>query len=98
MIRRFLAAEKASQKIAIEVKSFLGTSNVTDFHLALGQCLNYRSALELTEPERILYLAVTSDVYDDFFQRRFIQRVIAKHQMKLLIFNAQQEEIVEWRN
>ena len=95
---KIIAAEKASQKIAIEVKSFLGTSNVTDFHLALGQCLNYSSALELTDPERILYLAVTSDVYDDFFQRRFIQRVIAKHQLKLLIFNAQQEEIVLWRN
>jgi XisH protein len=95
---KIIAAEKASQKIAIEVKSFLGTSNVTDFHLALGQCLNYRSALELTEPERILYLAITSDVYDDFFQRRFIQRVIAKHQLKLLIFNAQQEEIVLWRD
>jgi XisH protein len=66
--------------------------------LALGQCLNYRSALELIEPERILYLAVTNDVYDDFFQRRFIQRVIAKHQLKLLIFNAQQEEIVLWRD
>jgi predicted aspartyl protease len=30
---KIIAAEKASQKIAIEVKSFLGTSNVTDFHL-----------------------------------------------------------------
>jgi hypothetical protein len=95
---KIIAAERANQKIAIEVKSFLGTSNVTDFHLALGQCLNYSSALELTDPERILYLAVTSDVYDDFFQRRFIQRVIAKHQLKLLIFNAQQEEIVLWKD
>lgn len=95
---QLIAAERASQKIAIEIKSFLGTSSVTDFHLALGQFLNYRYALNLTEPERTLYLAITNDVYDDFFQIRFVQRVIAEYQLKLLIFNAEQEEIVSWRN
>jgi len=95
---KVLAAEKAGQKIAVEIKSFLGASEVNEFHSALGQFLNYRLALSLKEPERILYLAVSSDIYDEFFSRRFIQRVIAEHQLKLLIFNAQQEEIVQWRN
>ena len=95
---RVLAAEKTGQKIAVEVKSFLGASDVTEFHLALGQCLNYRSALRLIEPERTLYLAVPVDVYDEFFSRRFIQRVIAEHQLKLLIFNPEREEIVIWKN
>ena len=95
---KVLAAEKAGQKIAVEIKSFLGASEVNEFHSALGQFLNYRLALGLKEPERILYLAVSSDIYDEFFSRRFIQRVIAEHQLKLLIFNAQQEEIVQWRN
>ena len=95
---RILAAEKTGQKIAVEVKSFLGASDVTEFHLALGQCLNYRSALRLIEPERTLYLAVPVDVYDEFFSRRFIQRVIAEHQLKLLIFNPEREEIVIWKN
>jgi hypothetical protein len=71
---------------------------VTEFHLALGQCFNYRSALRLIEPERTLYLAVPVDVYDEFFSRRFIQRVIAEHQLKLLIFNPEREEIVIWKN
>ena len=88
---RILAAEKTGQKIAVEVKSFLGASDVTEFHTALGQSLNYRSALRLTEPERHLYLAVPEDVYEDFFMRRFIQRVIAEHQLKLLIFNPERE-------
>ena len=95
---RILAAEKTGQKIAVEVKSFLGASDVTEFHTALGQSLNYRSALRLTEPERHLYLAVPEDVYEDFFMRRFIQRVIAEHQLKLLIFNPEREEIVQWRD
>ena len=71
---------------------------MTEFHLALGQCLNYRSALRFTEPDRTLYLAVPVDVYDEFFSRRFIQRVIAEYQLKLLIFNPTQEEIVIWRD
>ncbi|BCL39395.1 XisH family protein [Nostoc sp. MS1] len=84
--------------IAVEIKSFLGASDVTEFHLALGQCLNYRSALRLTEPERILYLAVPVDVYNEFFSRKFIQRIIAEYQLKLLIFNPEREEIVIWRD
>jgi hypothetical protein len=95
---RILAAEKTGQKIAVEIKSFLGASDVTEFHLALGQFLNYRSALRLIEPDRILYLAVPVDVYDEFFMRRFIQRAIDEHQLKLLIFNPERQEIVRWRN
>jgi len=95
---KMLVAEKTGKKIAVEVKSFLGASDVTEFHSALGQCLNYRSALRLTEPDRTLYLAIPEDVYNEFFIRRFIQRVIVEHQLKLLIFNPTQEEIVQWRD
>jgi len=40
-----------------------------DFHLALGQFLNYRMTLEKNEPDRVLYLAVPLDAYQSFFQR-----------------------------
>jgi hypothetical protein len=95
---KVLAAEKAGQKIAVKIKSFLGASEVNEFHSALGQFLNYRSALRLTQPERVLYLAVAIDIYEEFFNRRFIQRVIAEHQLRFLIFNLEREEIVLWRN
>ena len=95
---RILAAEKTGKKIAVEIKSFLGASDVTEFHLALGQCLNYRAALKLTEPDRTLYLAIPVDVYEEFFSRRFIQRIIGEYQLKLLIFNPALEEIVIWRD
>jgi Holliday junction resolvase-like predicted endonuclease len=36
-----LAAERADAKIAVEIKSFIGRSNVSDFHTALGQFINY---------------------------------------------------------
>jgi XisH protein len=95
---RVLVAEKMGEKIAVEIKSFLGASDITDFHTALGQFLNYRSALKLVEPKRVLYLAVPEDVYNEFFTRRFIQRAIGEHQLKLLIFNPNREEIVQWKH
>lgn len=70
---RMFAAEKAGQKIAVEIKSFIGLSLVTEFHATLGQFLNYRSALRKQQPDRILYLAVSFDAYDDFFKIGFIQ-------------------------
>jgi hypothetical protein len=94
---RLLAAQKAGQKIAVEIKSFLGASEVTEFHLALGQTLNYRSALRKTQPERVLYLAIPFDAYRDFFIIQFIQDVIAEYQVKLLIFDPVKEEIVLWK-
>ncbi|NEP11304.1 MAG: fatty-acid oxidation protein subunit alpha [Symploca sp. SIO2C1] len=95
---RVLAAEKAGQKIAVEVKSFIGVSVLTEFHTALGQFLNYRSALRKQQPERMLYLAVSFDIYDDFFTSSFIQEVIAEHKLRLLIFDPNIEKIVLWKS
>ena len=67
-MEKVLAAEKAEQKIAIEIKSFLNTSAITDFHSALGQFLNYRLALQMSEPDRVLYLAVPVDTYETIYQ------------------------------
>lgn len=97
MNERLLAAQKAGQKIAVDIKSFLRTSEVTEFHLALGQTLNYRSALRKTQPERVLYLAIPFDAYRDFFIIQFIQDVIAEYQVKLLIFDPLKEEVVLWK-
>jgi hypothetical protein len=33
---KVIAAEKEGRKIAVEIKSFLGSSTLTEFHLALG--------------------------------------------------------------
>ncbi len=94
---RLLAAQKQGQKIAVEIKSFVGASEVTEFHLALGQTLNYRLALKKEEPERILYLAVSQDTYQDFFSRQFIQDSLKEYQIKLLIFNSLNQDIVLWK-
>lgn len=91
-----LVAERENQKIAVEVKSFISTSNVSDFHTALGQCLNYRDALQKIDPDRKLYLAVRQSIYETFFQRRFIVDAVARYQLQLLTYDVQKEAIVQW--
>lgn len=92
-----LAAERAEEKIAVEIKSFIGGSNVSEFHTALGQFLNYQYALEEFDPQRKLYLAIPDSVYNSFFQRRFTRSVIARNQINLLVYEPKQEIIVQWQ-
>ncbi|NJO83602.1 MAG: fatty-acid oxidation protein subunit alpha [Blastochloris sp.] len=95
---KLLAAEKDEQRIAVEVKSFLGPSLVQDFHLALGQFLNYRLALAARNSERKLYLAVPIETYATFFALPFIQSAVAQHHLSLLIYDSEQKEVVQWIN
>lgn len=41
---RIIAAEREGQIIAVEVKSFIGTSTISEFHIVVGQFINYRYA------------------------------------------------------
>jgi len=66
---QLLVAERGEEKIAVEIKTFLSDSPLTDYHAALGQFLNYRLALEISEPTRTLYLAVPVRAYEAFFKR-----------------------------
>lgn len=95
---KLLAAEKSGQKIAVEVKSFLGVSAISEFHLAVGQFLNYRLALKKIEPDRILYLGIPLDAYNQFFSDSFIQSAIEEYRIRLMVFNPVREEIVLWKN
>lgn len=96
---RLIAAEREGEKIAVEVKSFLERSSaISEFHTALGQFINYRGALRRREPERTIYLAVPLTTYNTFFQLDFPKEMVEENQIKLIIYDAQQEAIVEWRN
>ncbi|BAU14583.1 fdxN element excision controlling factor protein [Leptolyngbya sp. NIES-3755] len=91
-----LAAEKGTQKIAIEIKSFLSESALFDYHAALGQFLNYRLVLETLEPTRVLYLAVPLIAYEEFFQRPLAIASVQKYAVKLMVYDPLTEVIVRW--
>ena len=93
---QLLAAERGPEKIAVEIKTFLSDSPLTDNHAALGRFLNYRLALEISEPTRTLYLAVPVVTYEAFFKREFTQISVEKYQIKLIIYDQIQEVIVQW--
>ncbi len=95
---KLLSAERGMHKIAVEVKSFVGLSALSEFHTAVGQFLNYRVALETIESERVLYLAVPTDIYQDFFTDSFIQTVLERYQIKMLVFNVKGQEITLWKD
>ena len=95
---KLIAAEKEGKKIAIEVKSFLGDSTTYEFHTAVGQFINYRIVLAQSQPDRILYLAVPSEIYHTFFETQFARLIIEKTAIKLLVYDSEQEEIEAWTN
>lgn len=92
-----IAAEKEGRIIAVEVKSFVSDSIISEFHTALGQFLNYRIALEVSEaPERILYLAVPKDVYQTFLRFEPARTAIDRYQVRLIVYNPDMEVIEQW--
>ena len=52
--------------------------------------------LEVKEPIRKLYLAIPLEAYETFFQTRFAQTVVARYQLKLIIYDPIIEEIRQW--
>jgi len=91
-----IAAERDSEKIAVEIQSFIADSDISEFHTALGQYLNYSQAIEEQEPNRSLYLAVPVDTYKDFFQLPFIQKMLRRYAVQLIIYDPGKEEIQQW--
>lgn len=90
-----LAAEK-DDKIAIEIKVFGGLSFLNEFEKAVGQYLIYEQFLTELFPERRLYLAVSIEIYEEFFTLPSIQAVVERRAVKLLIFEPRKEEVIEW--
>jgi XisH protein len=91
-----IAAERNNEKIAIEIKSFIADSDISEFHTALGQYLNYAQAIAEQDPDRTVYLAVPSETYKDFFQLPFIQRMLQRFSVQLVIYDPDKEEIQQW--
>ncbi|MBD2529642.1 XisH family protein [Nostoc flagelliforme FACHB-838] len=94
---KLIAAERKGEKIAVEVKSFLEKSSaISEFHTALGQFINYRGALKRRQPERVLFLAVPVTTYKTFFQLDFPQAMIEENEVKMIIYDVEQEVIFKW--
>ena len=93
---RLLAAEKGTERIAVEIKSFQSPSDLRDLEVAVGQYVFYRSLLARFESERKLFLAVPLEVFANTFQEPIARPVLADLAIALVTFDPQQEVIVQW--
>lgn len=80
----------------MEIKSFLGASDLTDLHDALGQFVLYHDVLQETQADRILFLAVRDTVYATVFESPIGNLLLNNGRLQLLVFSAEQETIVKW--
>jgi hypothetical protein len=93
---RILAAQRGIEKIAVEIKSFIGRSRVHDLELTLGQYNLYQCLLEAVAPDRKLYLAVSDSVYAEFLQQKAVQMILMRFDVSLVVVRLQSQEIVTW--
>jgi hypothetical protein len=95
-LENLIGAEKEQQKIAVEIKGFINVSKITDFYAAFGQYLCYKVALAREAPDRTLYLAIPTPIYNTFFREVLIQDVLKEYPAKLLVYNLSNQEIQSW--
>ena len=93
-----IAAEKATEKIAVEIKSFLGLSDLDQFEDALGQFMVYHYSLSKREPDRVLFLVIPSLFYESFFEDTFFVEMSRFFNLKIAVFLESQPVIVKWIN
>jgi hypothetical protein len=93
---RLIAAERGTDKIAIEIKTFGNLSFITSLYEAVGKYIIYRNVLALKEPDRVLYLAVPETIYTRFFEEQVIQKTMREEKFKLVIYNQTNQIITEW--
>lgn len=93
---RLINAEKGTQKIVVEVKSFVGRSDVKDLEQALGQYILYRQVLNEMGIDRSLYLAISQPIYNSVFTIELGQVLLKNQIIKLIVFDDKSEAIVQW--
>ena len=91
-----LAAEREGRKIAVEIKSFIRESSVTDLYVAIGQYAVYRRLLNQQEAERILYLAIPNDAFEEVFDPAHGRDIREALDIRLIVYEAEEEVIVRW--
>jgi hypothetical protein len=93
---RLINAEKGTQKIVVEVKSFVGRSDVKDLEQALGQYILYRQVLNEMRIDRSLYLAISQPIFNSVFTIELGQVLLKNQIVKLIVFDDKSEAIVQW--
>lgn len=95
---RFIVAEKANERVAIEVKSFIRLSAIQDLKEAVGQFVLYNIALQQSpeNADRTLFLAIRNQTYETLFSEDLGRILLSSHSLRLVVFDPATEVIVRW--
>jgi hypothetical protein len=93
---KLIAAHKGTQKIAVEVKSFLSQSNIADLQDALGQFLMYDFTLQSSEPDRELWLAIPEIAYNNLFSNPAVEALRVNFHLKMIVYDPSKQELIKW--
>ena len=91
-----IGAERGGEKIAVEIKSFLSASPVTDLYGAFGQYALYRDLLSQSEPERVIYLAMPRDSYRTLFTSEAGRGFRERNRIRLILYRLDSGGGLEW--
>lgn len=95
-VEKVIAAERGTEKIAVEIKSFINVALLADFYEALGQYDIYKAALSELDEERVVVLAVSQDAYASFLSTEFAQAILQIKSIPVLVYDVENETIIRW--
>ncbi|MEK7255906.1 MAG: element excision factor XisH family protein [Bacteroidota bacterium] len=93
---KLIIARRGVEKIAVEVKSFVGQSPLTQFADAMGKFDLYSFILRTTLPRRTLFIAMPLPAYDELFDDPFMVEMAKHYSINLIIFEPIEKIIVQW--
>jgi hypothetical protein len=91
-----IAAERENTRIAVEIKSFIGRSEITELERALGQFVLYEKLLERRDPGRLLFLAVPNTVLTNLFEDAFGTLLVDDETTRVFGFDPETKEVTKW--
>lgn len=69
---------------------------VDDLEDAVGQYFLYEELLKRLEPDRVLYLAVSQNVYQNAFVDALGEVFLESERIRLIVFDREEEVVLTW--
>lgn len=64
----------------------------------MGQYVIYRRLLSMSEPNRLLFLAVTQETYERVFTADAIKMLTEMEGLKVIVVETEQKKVLRWIN
>jgi XisH protein len=93
---KFIAAERGTEKIVVEIKGFRESSFIYEFNTAFGQFSIYRFFLKKRDPLRKPFLAVPKPVYEKEFSVSDIDEICREFGLQIIVYDVDTQTISAW--